>query len=205
MNLVSIVLLMAATTPTKGHRINLVDSAQVVRYEGDSPATLPAHPLERGPDGYDAWVGPDGQYMIGVEWDAPRDLAEVNIEFRHAIANREGIRVQYWQEDWPVHDGQKTSRPAHGRWTTAKADWWAGDRDVTFSFVPYHQEQPGKDAPDFRYRRTRRLRFLLGKKELPPVRYLKAYGPTVALEATFALSFDAGSTVRPPVRLSIIN
>ncbi len=36
----------------------------------------------RMPTNWDAVRDEDGQYSIGIEWDAPRDVCEVNIEFR---------------------------------------------------------------------------------------------------------------------------
>lgn len=193
----------------KNPRIDLATFARVVRYEGNSPETLQVRELQRGVDGWTAWKGEDGQYMIGVEWDEPRDLAEVNIEFRHAIADREQIRVQYWRHHWPdIGRGGWASLddPFHGDWQTVKvADWWAGDRDVTFEFAPYKQEQPGDKAPDVRYRRTYRLRFLIGKEEPPPVRYIRAYSPAKHAETTFEVRIDEKSTIQAPVELSVVN
>jgi len=191
-------------------RINLVDFARVVRFTGDSPHSLEVHEIERGSDGWGVWTAENGQSMIGVEWDEPRDLAEVEIEFRHAIADRDQIRVQYFQNHWPnVGRGGRAlpDDPFHGRWVTAKADWWAGDREVGFVFVPYDQEQPGDGAPAVGYRRTYRLRFLLGKRnhELPPVRYLRAYGPREPADAAFDIRFDPGSQLEPPIDVSVVN
>ena len=189
--LIALVSLGAA----KVERIDLMDFAQVVRFSDD--AAMTAKPLDRGSDGWEAYSAPaePGQaasniYMIGVEWNAPRDLAEVNIEFRHAIANREKIQVQYYQEGWP----KGAAGAGKGHWQTAKvADWWAGDRDVSFVFTPYKEEQPGNGAPDVRFRQAQRIRFLISKEAPPPVRYIRAYGPGKAAIATFELSGESGA------------
>jgi hypothetical protein len=203
-----IVLAAVMAMNTTDDRIDLAEFARVVQYSGDKPENIEARELERGVDGWSAWLGPDGQYMIGVEWDEPRDLAEVNIEFRHAVANRDQIKVQYWQNHWPS-DGKggwaPLDDPFHGKWVTAKADWWAGDRDVSFAFVPYDQEQPGQNAPNVRYRRTYRLRFLCGKGEPPPVRYLRAYGPAGPREEVFDIRLDPGSRLAAPLAISVVN
>jgi hypothetical protein len=198
----ALLLIALATFPAaKVDRIDLVDFGQVVRFGDD--AAMTAQPLDRGTDGWEAYSAspgsaptsgaaapagtPEAMYIIGVQWETPRDIAEVNLEFRHAIANREKIQVQYYQEGWPA--GDKTAK---GHWQTAKiADWWAGDRDVSFVFTPYSEEQPGKGAPDVRFRQTRRLRFLIGKEAPPPVRYIRAYGPGKAAMASFELSSEA--------------
>jgi hypothetical protein len=79
-------------------RINLVDFAKVVKYAGQSPETLTAEVLSRGKDGWSAWRGDGGQYMIALEWTEPRVLVEAEIEFRHAIAKRNEIQVQFFDE-----------------------------------------------------------------------------------------------------------
>lgn len=189
-------------------RIDLAEFGRVVKFVGDSPETLQVRSIDRGLDGWTAWKGPDGQAMIGLEFDEPRELAEVGIVFRHAIAQRHLIQVQYFQQHWP---NEKTGGwapvddPFHGRWVTAKARWWAGDRDVHFAFLPYNQEQPGEHAPDYTYRRTYRLRFLLGDRELPPVRYVRAYGPRPYADSQFDLQFEFGSPIHLPLDLSVVN
>ncbi|HOB74349.1 MAG TPA: hypothetical protein PKG54_07475 [Phycisphaerae bacterium] len=215
-------------------RIDLAEFGRVVEYLGDSPETLEVRSLERGVDGWTAWRGPDGQFMIGLEFDEPRDLQEVGIEFRHAIADRHLVQVQYFRQH-NLRQANPRSGPAnrapaddrfHGEWVTAKAEWWAGDRDVNFKFVPYSQElaaagAQAKSSPaggrrkgrqevlppelDVSYRRTYRIRFLLGDRELPPVRYIRAYGPRPAVEGRFDLQFEADAALRLPLEASVVN
>lgn len=205
--------IMAQSVLGRDERINLVDFARVVHYQGNTPQTLQVQALERGPDGWEAWTiteGPHaGQYAIGVEWDEPRDIAVVNIEFRHAIAGRHEIRAQYFHNHWP-HNGQggwaRLDDPFHGRWITAQGEWWAGDRDVSYQFGPYAAEHPDDaDAPDLNYRRTYRLRFLLGEKEPPSVRYIRAYGPGTHQEAEFEVRLEDKPRLKPPVEATLVN
>lgn len=193
-----------------GEAVNLADFARVVEFTGHSPETLQVHELEHASEGWAPWQGDDGQYMIGLEWDEPRDVCLVEIEFRHAISDRDKIQVQYFQNHWPNAETggwAKLDDPFHGKWVTAMADWWAGDRDVTFAFLPYNQEQPGEKAPDMIYRRTYRLRFLLGKREteLPPVRYFRVYGPRKTLSALFDIRLEARGRLRLPLDVSVVN
>jgi len=190
--------------------INLADFGRVVQFTGDDARTLEVKQLDRGEDGWQAWQGEGGQWMIGLEWDEPRDVAQVEIEFRHAIADRDQIAVQYFKNHWP-HSYQggwaPLDDPFHGKWLTAKAEWWAGDRDVGFAFAPYNEEQPGDEAPKMEFRRTYRLRFLLGKRDeaLPAVRYLRVYGPTPPTEAAFELRFDPRARLKPPLDMAVLN
>ncbi|HSW45971.1 MAG TPA: hypothetical protein VLM89_10410 [Phycisphaerae bacterium] len=191
-------------------RINLAEFGRSVRFEGDTPAMLEAHELESSPDGWAVWTGEDGQSMIGLEWDEPRVLAEAEIEFRHAIADRDQIRVQYFLPHMPTTQPAAEPMPDdpfHGQWVTAKSDWWAGDRFVGFAFAPMNEELKTVGVPADATRRTRRLRFLLGKrnKELPPVRYLRAYGPARPVEAAFEIRLDRRSPLMPPLRASVVN
>lgn len=204
-----VLTVLAAGAGRDDGRIDLAEFGRVVEYTGDTPETLQVKTLERGIDGWEAWKGPDGQYTIGLEFDEPRDLAEAGVEFRHAIADRQLIQVQYWQDHWP-NDKKggwaPVDDPFHGKWANTKGDWWAGDRDVNFGFLPYNQENPRKGAPDFTYRRTYRLRFLLGKRDdIPPVRYIHAYGPNQAVEGDFEIKMEAMSPIRLPLDVSAVN
>ncbi len=189
-------------------RINLAEFARVVQYIGDTPETLEVHRLERGEDGWDAWKGADGQYMIGLEWDEPRDVAEANVEFRHAIANREKLEVEYFHEHWPENGRggwALLDDPFHGRWVAPNREWWAGDRDVTFAFGPFNQDRKDGEGPDMRFRRTYRLRFLLGNDELPPVRYIRAYGSSPVVEEAFEIRLAGDGPIKAPLSLSVVN
>jgi len=204
-------LFVAAIVPSAtDHRINLADFGRVVKFVGDAPTTMVAEELESGSDGWPVWKGEGDESMIGLEWDEARDVGEVEIEFRHAIADRAQIRVQYFLNEPPAT--QPGSAPVtpdtfHGRWVTAKTEWWAGDRFVGFSFVPMSEELPGRGMPNATWRRTCRLRFLLGqrKEELPAVRYLRAYGPAEAVEAKFEVRLDKVGPLAAPLELKMVN
>lgn len=191
-------------------RIDLAEFGRVVHFpEVPTKVTTTKDELSRGSDGWDAVQDEDGQYSIGIEWDEPRDISEVNIEFRHAIADRELIKAQYWKEDktasQPGDSKTKTSKHSSGRWLTPKAEWWAGDRDVSFAFAAQDAETANKNLPGKTVRRTTRLRFLCGRQELPPVRYLRAYGPGKVVVDTFDVRFDPKPTLALPVVVDVVN
>lgn len=202
--------LLAVTLPCWGAgssgRVNLVEFGRVVELP-DEPAepTTEADELSRGVEGWEAIRGRNGVYSIGVEWDEPRELAEVNIEFRHAIAHRDKIRVEYWRQEGQDPSADAADRPPKGGWRTPKTDWWAGDRDVSFAFLPDDEDTAGRAVPGRPTRRTTRLRFICGKNDLPPVRYLRAYGPEPARTDTFDFQLAPSAGLAPPVAVEIVN
>ena len=200
MNALFILMSMVAVGGTKTERVNLVDSGRVVQFSAKDNEIPEATPMERGLDGWTAYRGEDGQFMVGVAWEAPRDVAEVNIEFRHAIAHREKIKVQYFQ----YHEsGGKADQ---GRWVTAKiAEWWAGDRDVSFTFAPVSGRPPTTRGSRVTSLTTLRLRFVLGEDELPPIRYIRAYGPNPSAEGVFEIDFPEKDRPAPPLQVSVSN
>jgi hypothetical protein len=127
----------------------------------------------------------------------------VSIEFRDTIG------VQYFQGYWPqanLGGWTRQDDPFHGQWVTAKiAESRAGDRGASFTFVPYSEEQPGKDVPTVRYRRTYRVRFLLGRQQPSPIRNLRAYGPSPVAQATFDVHLEEASPLKTPLKLSVVN
>ena len=196
----------ASAAPPVSRRIDLAEFATAVRYEGDSPDRIRATALERGVDGWEVYALPDGTRAIGLEWNNPRDLAEVNIEFRHAIAHRERIRVQYWSATGkPAEASPEVEDAFHGRWVTARAEWWAGDRDVSFAFLRGEPDAPSAATDEPLVIRTRRLRFLCGPDDLPPVRYLRAYGSGDPVEATFAVRFGSDAPGRSSLDVTVVN
>src|SRR5690606_6130302 len=105
--------------------------------------------------------------------------------------------------DSPAQDAVR--KPAEGRWMTPKTEWWAGDRDVSFSFLTEDHETAGKNEPGKTTRRTTRLRFICGREDLPPVRYLRAYGVERAAMDTFDLRLAEAKTLVPPIAVSTVN
>lgn len=202
----SLIIAAFITAAPVDERINLVEFARVVEFQGDG--AVPIGDRQRGTDGWEAYPGPDGSYMIGVCWDSPRDIAEVGIEFRHAIGNRGEIKVQFWREEEHGR-GNDTSivleASGRGAWVTLTGDWWAGDRDVNYLVAP--PADPA-DRPGVRTAaccRTTRLRFLCGGREPPPVRYLRAYGPEPVREASFHIDLAPDAALKWPLRVEAVN
>ncbi len=95
----ALLLLTIVIAPAAPDRIDLVPFGRVVRFEGDSPEKFDARTLERGPVGWSAWKSAEGEYLIGLTWDEPRDVAEIGLEFREPFPGRDRIRVAvFFQE-----------------------------------------------------------------------------------------------------------
>jgi hypothetical protein len=199
----------SSTLPAASIRVDLVPFGRVVRYEGDSPETFEVHTVERGPDGWRAWKGENGNYMLGLEWDEPRDVAEVTLEFSAAFHNCDRIRVQYVKQHWPsleVGGWAPIDDPFHGTWVTARPlNTWQGDRDARLSFGQLNEEPGRVGLHGLRFRRTYRLRILLGTDEPPPICAIHAYPVQPVTQSEFELRFDRGSLFRLPLRVEIVN
>ena len=183
-------------------RVDLAEFADVVRTSDENPAFGSLQTLTRGEDGWEAWKGPDGQFMIALAWPTPRDICEASIEFRHAIANRHRITVQYWQE--PVVTGLiGLGNAPRGRWLTPVCEWWAGDRDVHFQFTAQDRE-PGTKGAGRVFRRSQYLRILCGPDMMPPVRYLRAYGPEAGRDGVYDIR-PTGAGLDFPLLVTVDN
>jgi hypothetical protein len=204
-----LLLLCAISALAAPIRVDLVPFGRVVCYEGDSPETFEAHTLERGRDGWQAFKGADGEYMIGLMWDEPRDVAEVGLDFRDAFPGRDRIRVQYFFKNWPnldVGGWAPIDDPFHGQWKTVPIqNAWLGDRAVTLPFASLNTEPQRETWHGERYRRTYHIRLLFGTNAPPPITALHAYGLQPAIEAEFELRLERGSTIRPPLEVSVVN
>ena len=204
-----LLLLCALSALAAPIRVDLVPFGRVVRYAGDSPETFEAHTLERGRDGWQACKGADGEYMIGLMWDEPRDMAEVGLDFRDVFPGRDQIRVQYFFKNWPnldVGGWAPIDDPFHGQWKTIPLqNAWLGERAVTLPFASLNTEPQRETWHGERYRRTYHIRLLFGTNAPPPVTALHAYGLQPAIEAEFELRLERGSTIRPPLEVSVVN
>lgn len=212
MSLVLTSLLISVAALSVENRVNLADFGRVVRFEGDSPRSLRSIAIERGPDGWQSWVDEEGVAWIGVEWDRPRVITEVEIEFRHAVADRQLIQVEFFAPE-PLPDPSCGGRPGydafHGRWMSGRTDWWAGDRFVGFEFLGPVGTQPATADPlgggEAGFLCTSRLRFNLGRRDygLPPVRYIRVYGPHTPCEARLDVRLDDDSPLVWPIEVEV--
>jgi len=200
---------LAATSLSAQSRMDLMPFGRVVRFDGNSPETLEARTLERGPDGWRAWRTDFGEYALGLTWDEPRDIAEIGLEFHDAFSECDRIRVEYFHKNWPnldVGGWAPIDDPFHGEWKTVPLqNAWLGERAVTLPFASLNTEPQREMWHGDRYRRTYHIRLLFGTNAPPPITALRAYGLQPSIEAEFELRLEPGSTFRPPLEVSIVN
>ena len=182
---------------------------RVVRFEGDSPEALEARALARAPEGWRAYQDALGEYVLGLTWDEPRDIAEISLEFHDAFAEGDRIRVEYFYKNWPsleVGGWAPIDDPFHGRWQTIPLqNAWLGERFVTLPFASLNTEPQREMWHGERYRRTYHLRLRFGTNAPPPVSAIRVHALQPEVEGEFDLRLDRRSPIRPPIEVSIVN
>lgn len=119
----------------------------------------------------------------GVEWDEPRDVWRVEIEFSHAreIPPAGSVGVDYWVRSWPpVRSGGWTEidTPSQGKWCRIEARGDVYKNNLILRFAPLSEaENPNaKNAPGYTplFRRTLKIR-LHFESPAAPIRRLRVY------------------------------
>ena len=206
---VALLGVFAATALAAQSRIDLMPFGRVVRFEGDSPETLEARTLARAPEGWRAYQDALGEYVLGLTWDEPRDIAEISLEFHDAFAEGDRIRVEYFYKNWPsleVGGWAPIDDPFHGRWQTIPLqNAWLGERFVTLPFASLNTEPQREMWHGERYRRTYHLRLRFGTNAPPPISAIRVHALQPEVEGEFDLRLDRRSPIRPPIEVSVVN
>lgn len=143
-------------------------------------AAQPGEPADLAPFGHARnWDG-----NPGVEWDEPRDIRRVEVDFSGAnsVPAAGALEIEYWVRSWPPHfrgGWTETESPWQGKWYMVATERTATGGTVAFNFKPLTPaENPNAaNLPDYTpsFRRTLkvRLRFAGG-----PTAYsaLRVYG-----------------------------
>jgi hypothetical protein len=104
----------------------------------------------------------------GVEWDEPRDVWRVEVDFRHPskIASGNYAAVEYWVRSWPpVLSGgwTKIDTPSQGAWFRIKTHPEVDESTLIFRFAPLSEDENpnAKNQPGYTpsFRRTLKIRF----------------------------------------------
>lgn len=156
----------------------------------------------------------------GVEWDMPRDVAELRVPAGQGAAPG-SLRVQWWGSVWPAGGTggwMRLDDPWNGSWVNAVGTWEPqAPGGIAFRFAPLAGEEwphalkaeqyPGGAAPAFR--KTLKVRVV--SEDEAPVRgiRLEVYGRSVWKEAQFdietrlagdrRLAMQPGAGTQPPV------
>ena len=104
-----------SNVPVAGDPVDMARSAQLRWWTGQEGAHLEAHETRQDEAGHFLMARDPttNDWQIGLEWDEPRDVNCVVIEFEGAV--REGVRVEYWRKNWPT--------PAPERYPGARRGW----------------------------------------------------------------------------------
>ena len=206
---VALLGVLAVTALAAQSQIDLMPFGRVVRFEGNSPETLEARTLERGPDGWGAYKDALGEYALGLTWDEPRDIAEISLEFHDAFSQGDRIRVEYFYKNWPsleVGGWAPIDDPFHGEWQTIPLqNAWLGERFMTLPFASLNTEPQRQMWHGERYRRTYNLRLRFGTNAPPAIAVIRVHALQPVVEGEFELRLDRRSPIRPPFEVSIVN
>lgn len=175
-------------------------------WTGGERHDLRVHPVERDAQG--CWrPGQDpqtGLWHLGLEWDAPRDIHSVAVEYAHQPPL--GLEVHYWRMHWPTPAPERRpgarrgwigrDDPWHGRWTRVRGEYRQHGHTVTVHFDPIDLPELGREsgaqleeaenylAP---FRRTLKLRVVSGGDEAPQVKRIQVFSTARWAEGTIAI------------------
>ena len=104
-------------TPCEGSRIDLAPFGRRRCWSGTAPREIRARPWHEGGGPWAPRTLDDAPAHLGIEWDEPRDIAEVVVVY-DPVGGKAGSppRLEYWQRNWPwAH--RDSLRGAHRGWT----------------------------------------------------------------------------------------
>lgn len=119
----------------------------------------------------------------GVEWDEPRDIWRVEVDFSSPaeILSSDNVEVEYWVRSWPptLSGGwTEIDTPSQGQWRRIAAERAVHGKTLIFRFLPLSQGENlnAKNAPGYApsFRRTLKIRLHFGGHP-PPLAQLRAY------------------------------
>jgi hypothetical protein len=197
--------------PGEGHPIDLADFAVLRWWTGTERRDLRIHPIERESNG---WLRPaqephTGEWHLGLEWPEPHDICRVVVDYANTAQPPPGIRVQYWQKNWPNPAPERWSGarrgwigrddPWHGQWVTARGEQTIAGSVFTLTFDPIDLPELGQREAAIRlgevehyrarFRRTLKLRLVSGGQTPPLIAAIHAYALATWREAQVEIRF----------------
>ena len=136
--------------------------------------------------------------VLLVEWQHPRAVREVELEFADEPPPPEAVRVEWWHRVWP-DNGQggwmKLDDPFNGEWVAARGAVEVRDRVIRFRFAPLDSaELPGLKTPGAAFRLTYKLRLACARD----VRLTRVEARSEAVLRRARLRFEWGVKTRVP-------
>jgi hypothetical protein len=198
--------------PRPGDRVNLAESALKRWWTGSEQRDLHTHDLKLDANGY--WR-PErdpatGLWHIGLEWPEPRDIREFTLWCADDVPP--GIRLQYWQKNWPTPAPERRTGarrgwigrddPWHGRWTTVRANQTRSEGLCSWDFDPLDLAEMGdresvtrlEEAEHYlaRFRRTLKIRLVSEGSEQPVITGFGAYSDAIWQEKQVIVRLGLG-------------
>ena len=200
-----------SSNPRAGDAVDLAAFATVRWWTGTEKQDLHTHDLSPEADGsWRAARDPEtGQWHIGLDWEDPRDVRKVVVEF--AGATPPDLKVAYWRRNWPTPAPQLLpgarrgwigrDDPWHGQWVTARGEVRSEGQSWSITFDPVDLWELGgragverlEQAEDYlpRFRRTLKLRLASEGEAQPVITGIHAYGASVWKERQIDVHFRA--------------
>jgi hypothetical protein len=148
----------------------------------------------------------------GVQWEDPREIHRVVVEFDGPAPPAEQVRLEYWGSRWPEQHLPKDRQPGGGDtgWMELgnwfKGGWRAADAKaslegstLTFTFRPVNaKEFPALKNYPALFRYTLKLR-LVAERETPKVRFIHAFTDSALGETAVRLAWKTALRDAPNV------
>lgn len=161
-----------------------------------------------------------GKKFLGVEWDNPREVAEVRTIFPDAAGAppAESLRLEWWGSVWPangVGGWMKLDDPWNGDWVRAPGKGSPGPdaASVAFTFPPLTKEEwknalAGDEYPDKKppaFRKTLKVRVVSDAAPLPDGTRLAVLGRSTWREGLFDIDVRLPHEGEAAARLEVLN
>jgi hypothetical protein len=120
----------------------------------------------------------------GIEWDEPRDVRQVEVEFPDArsVPPSSALHVEYWVSSWPplwIGGWTKTDTPWQGAWHTLTTTSEVSGKSLVFRIQPLTEGENSnaRNVPGYTpsFRRTLKVRLRFAGRPTP-FRALHIYG-----------------------------
>lgn len=160
-----------------------------------------------------------GRNFIGIEWENPRDVYEVQIDGIDRVGplRPESLRLEWWGSVWPANGTggwMRLDDAWNGRWIkiNAKPEPEVTDRFV-FRFPPLTKgewnnalnsnQYPNKKEPIFR--QTLKLRVTTEGQSIPPALRLRVFGNSRWRQASFDIETQHSQGKTVTGRIEVVN
>jgi hypothetical protein len=156
-----------------------------------------------------AETSPGKDRHIGIEWDFPQDVAQVEVEFLSAedAALPGETALEYWHDSWPPQDRGGWTRlddPFHGEWKRPRATFTRKDKKWVYDILPLSKEEVSDTRGlSVSFRHTYKIRLVFPDGQFPLIAALRVFSPHVWKRADLKIEVvPSGFSTQPRVLTS---